>query len=351
MSHFLLDRFGDARVPEGYTVIDSEVGFLAHAVGEGHWLIRGARLCEWAEAFLRGRRISWQEAFSPSREIQAAVPGLSLEQAAELFTRLEARFDALPRPLTALTIIQALYPHYLWQASLSLEHAAQWLLWLDQSHLTDAERCVIRAIRQRWLSECPEELRALYHVDGPEAARHVLEQWLCITPRTHGYPDPFPAEVPLHWRDRAADAWRARLIETQGAFVAWLLEQPLLPVLRQVAGEVAYSYFVHNPEHLTEKYLNKLPKVVSGSQWEQLRRLVRPAEPSKLPSSAADVRQWFREEYLPFREWQRITGNREAYQRVLDAGRSFCAVVSRLLPAGRCLWRFPAPQLSERQQR
>src|SRR5690606_6284541 len=32
---------------------------------------------------------------------------------------------------------------------------------------------------------------------------------------------------------------------------------------------------------------------------------------------------WFREEYLPFREWQRITGNREAHQRMLDVARSF----------------------------
>ncbi len=92
MGHFLLDRSGDARVPEGYTVIDSEVAFLAHAVDDGRWLIRGGRLCEWAETFLAGRRISWQEALSPCHAIQAAVPGLSPEQAAELFARLEAQF-------------------------------------------------------------------------------------------------------------------------------------------------------------------------------------------------------------------------------------------------------------------
>lgn len=323
MSHFLLDRSGDARVPDGYTVIDSEVAFLAHAVSEGRWLIRGARLCEWAEAFLRGRKLSWQEVLSPSREIQAAVSGLSPEQAAELFTRLEARFDALPRPLTALTIAQALYPHYLWQALPSLEHAAQWLLWLDQCHLTDAERCVIQAIQQRWLSECPDELRVFYDLDGPEAARHVLEEWLGLLPEARAYPEPFPLEVPPHWRERAADTWRSRLIETKGAFVVSMLQRPLSPALRQVAGDVAYSYFVHNPEHLTEEYLNRLAKIVSASQWEHLRSLVRPAEPSAVPVSDTDVRHWFKEEYLPFREWQRTTGNKEAYQLVLDAGRSF----------------------------
>lgn len=323
MSHFLLDRYGDVRVPEGYTVIDSEVAFLAHAVDEGRWLIRGSWLCEWAETFLAGRRVDWQEALSPSREIQAAVPGLSFEQAAELFARLEAQFDALSRPLTASTVAQALYPHYLWQAQPSLDHAAQWLLWLDQCQLTDAERCVIQVIRQRWLFECPEELRAIYDIAESKAAQHMLEEWLGITSEMREYPEPFPAEVPQHWQESAANAWRARLIETRGDFVTALLERPLPPALRQVAGEVAHSYFVHNPEHLTEGYLNRLAKVVSGSRWEQLRGLLRPPEPAEVPSSAAEICTWFREEYLPFREWQRATGNREAHQRVLDAGRSF----------------------------
>jgi len=323
MSHFLLDRYGDARVPEGYTVIDSEVAFLTRAVDEGRWLIRGPRLCEWAEIFLAGRKTSWQEAFSSSREIQEAIPGLNPEQAAELFAKLEARFDALPRPLTAQTIAQALYPHYLWQAQPSLDHAAQWLLWLDQCYLTDAERCLIQVIQQRWLFACPEELRAIYDVAEPEAAQHMLEEWLGITAETHGFPEPFPVEVPQRWRERAADVWRSHLIETQGTFVISLLEQPMPPALRQVAGEVAHSYFVHNPEHLTEEYLNRLAKVVSGTQWGRLRQLLRPPEPSEVPSSAADVRKWFKEEYLPFREWQRTTGNREAHRRILDAGRSF----------------------------
>ncbi len=327
MCSFLLDRNGDARVPEGYTVIDSEVAFLAHAVDDGCWLIRGARLCDWAEVFLNGRKISWQETLSPIGELQAAIPGLNPEQAAELFARLGERFDTLPHPLTALTIAQALHPRdlYLWQAQPSLVHAAQWLLWLDQSPLTEAERRLVQAIQWRWFSECPDELRAIYDIDEPEAARHMLEEWLGLTPSTRGYPEPFPVEVevPQHWRERAKSTWRSRLIETRGAFTASLLEQPLPSVLRQVAGEVAHSYFVHNPEYLTEEYLGKLAKVVPRTQWEQLRRLLRPSEPSKVPAAAADVRQWFKEEYLPFREWQRTTGNREAYQCVLDAGRSF----------------------------
>ncbi len=323
MGHFLLDRSGDARVPEGYTVIDSEVAFLAHAVDDGRWLIRGARLCEWAETFLAGRKISWQEALSPNRAIQEAVPGLSPEQAAELFAKLEAQFDTLPRPLTAVTIAQALYPHYPWQAQLSLEHAARWLLWLDQCDLTEAERRVIQVIQQHWLSACPDELSALYDVDGPEAARRVLEDWLGIAPETGRWSEPFPVEVPQHWRERAADVWRSRLIETQGAFVIALLERPLPPVLRQVAGQETYFYFEHNPEHLIEDYLTLLASAVSVTQWEQLRGLLPPPEPSEAPSSAADVRAWFREEYLPFREWQRITGNEKAYQRVLEVGRSF----------------------------
>jgi hypothetical protein len=324
MGYFLLDRYGDARVPEGYVVIDDEVAFLTHATEEGYWLIRGSRLCEWAETFFTGREVGWQEALSPSREIQKAIPGLNSEQAEELFAKLEAQFDALPRPLTPEGIAQALYPHYIWQAQPSLDHAARWLLWLDQRHdLKDAERPLIQAIQQRWARECLEELRAIYEVAEPEVAQDRLEEWLGITAETCGYPEPFPAEVPQQWCERAAEAWRSHLIETQGTFVISLLERHLPTALRQVAGQVTHSYFVHNPAHLTEEYLNKLAKVVSVTQWEQLRRLLRPPEPSEVPSSPADVHKWFREEYLPFREWQRTTGDREAHRCILNAGRSF----------------------------
>lgn len=55
MSEVLLDRQGDLPAPSGYHVIDSEVEFLRHATDDTSLLIRGERLCAWAEAFYRLR--------------------------------------------------------------------------------------------------------------------------------------------------------------------------------------------------------------------------------------------------------------------------------------------------------
>ncbi|MCZ7554724.1 MAG: hypothetical protein M5U05_19475 [Anaerolineales bacterium] len=327
MESILLDRFGDACIPEGYTLIDSEVAFLSQVTAEGKWLVRGSRLCQWAEAFFAGRGIRVEEVFSPCAELQQAVPDLTDEQAVDLLTRLGAHFDDLQRPLTAQTIAAALYPGYLWRAQPSPSHAAEWLLWLDQlDGVGQTDQHLLRVIAEQWLYQSSEELKRVYEVMEPNQAREMLSCWLGIDVKMPFLElEEFPAEVqvPPRWRDRASRAWRLPLIQTHGAFTESLLERPLPPALREIVAQEAVDYFTNNPEHLTAAYLDKLVPVISANQWRQLRRLLPPPEPSPVPNTPQDVLEWFTQQYLPFREWQELTNDQQALHHVLVLAQCF----------------------------
>lgn len=327
MEDILLDRYGDARIPEGYTLIDSEVAFLSQATAEGKWLVRGSRLCQWAEAFFTGRGIRVREVLSPRAELQQAIPGLREEQATDLYSRLGARFDDLQHPLTAQIIAVALYPNSLWHAQTSPSHAAEWLLWLDQlEDFSQTDQHLLQVLAEQWLYQSAEELKRVYEIAEPNQARKMLNCWLGIdVERPFLGLGEFPAEVqiPPQWCDSASRAWCLKLIETHGTFIESLLERPLPPALREVMAQVAVDYFTHNPEHLTATYLDRLAPVISTKQWRQLRRLLRPPEPSPMPDTPQDVLAWFTQQYLPLREWQKLTDDQQAHQHVLGLGRHF----------------------------
>lgn len=304
-------------------MIESEVAFLSNATTEGQWLIRGARLCEWAEIFLAGRKVDWQEALSPTAELQAAIPGLNHDQAVALVSELGSHFSQLPRPLTVARLADELYPSRLWDAFPGRDHAAEWLLWLDSHRdLTPTEQQLLHVIAQQWQYQSPDEWKELYKIVAPEKAREVLEQWLGIAE-----PDPrlgeFPIEVPPEWVERVSTSWRTKLVQTRGTSIESLLNYPLPPELRETMGNVAHTYFVHNSVDLTEDRLDRLSPLISREQWQQLRRLVPPPEPAACPDSPGEVLTWFKDKYLPFREWEQYSSDQSAHGLALELAQQF----------------------------
>lgn len=323
MNTVLLDRTGEARTPNGYSVIETEVAFLRNATLGGRWLIKGQRLCEWAETFLAGRKVAWQEVLSPTAELQAAIPGLSQEHAAKLAARLTSRLDELPRPLLPATLANALYPSQLWNASPGRDHAAEWLLWLDNHNdCTTAEQQLLCVLAQQWRHQSPDEWKELYSVVTPEKAREILEQWLGGSSFSEAIGE-FPIDVPPEWINRIKELWRSRLIQTQGAFLESGVKLPLSPQLGEALGDAAYKYFRNNPAHITESRLTCLSPLIGRACWQQLRGLIAPPQPTACPDSPEAVLAWFRNEYLPYREWQERSGNQQAHDRVLELARQF----------------------------
>ncbi len=325
MENFLLDYHGDALIPGGYVLIEDEVGFLRIVDGEGKWFIRGQRLCEWARTFLRGRHLRFQDAPSPRREILTAIPDLSEDQADALYSRLESKYFSLRRPISAPGILQALHPDFRWAGTPSLEHAAEWLLWLDLQTPDQVEQPLLRAVSEGWQRDASRSLKPLYEATDSESAQSMLDIWLGIKAdqRIDGLEE-FPVKVPAPWSDRALSAWRHSMVDTHGDFFEQLMALPLSPELKQIAVGVAFDYFTVNPQQLTEGYLATLAPGVSGSQWEQLRGLLRPPEPSDVPEAPAEVLAWFRNEYLPLREWQQGDDrNIQVRHRIVDLARCF----------------------------
>ncbi len=335
MQSILLDRYGDAKVPDGYELIDSEVLFLRAATAEGKWFIRGQRLCEWAEVFFAGRDIRVKEVLSPCRALREAIPTLSEEQAAELSARLGARFYNL-EPVTAQTVAQELFPIPLCRTTPSREHAAEWLLWLDQQQMLDeADKCILRVMVNRWARQAPEELKRIYEAADAEGARRILNSWLGILPDESltGLGE-FPIDVPPSWLEKAAEAWRPHIIQTKGNFVAHLLRHSMPLALKRVVGREAAVYFGENPQYLTEEHLREL-ELASCLEWQQrrqLRELVQPPEPSDVPETPEEVLKWFTDEYLPYREWQWRTNNQQARRRIHDLARQFAEWYLRFYP-------------------
>ncbi len=324
MANILLDPYGDAVIPDGYTLIDSEVAFLESATSQGKWLIRGRRLCEWAEGFFAGRNIRVQEALSPTRELRRIIPGLSDEQSAEIWSKLGAHFYELDRPLTARSVAYALFPHRFWQIAPSPEHGAEWLLWLGQQPPDPVVESLLNVVVIGWQLEAQEELKTLYEATRPEQAREILDGWLGVNPNTPLKElGEFPVEVPSDWLGKAARSWRRNLIQTHGAFIESLLQHPMPKALRDVMAQEAVHYFTQNPQHLSDKYFDRLVSYTSRQQWGELRKLLRPPEPSDLPGTPEEVCVWFKEEYLPFREWQALVHDQPARQRVLELAHQF----------------------------
>jgi len=50
-----LDRDGNSPMPNGFTLVSSEVEFLKWAISDQPLHIRGDRLCTWAQAFYTGQ--------------------------------------------------------------------------------------------------------------------------------------------------------------------------------------------------------------------------------------------------------------------------------------------------------
>jgi hypothetical protein len=74
MVEILLDREGDAELPPNYTLVINEVEFLRLAKTDLPLLVRGGRLCDWAETFYMARGIPYRETYSPTRLFAQGYP-------------------------------------------------------------------------------------------------------------------------------------------------------------------------------------------------------------------------------------------------------------------------------------
>lgn len=326
MTFHLLDREGDAPILSEYTLITSEVDFLRLATENRSLHIRGERLCNWAEAFFRGRGILCKETVSIKRELGKTFPSLTNEDIDILLSQLGDDIHTLNRPLTAEKLLNLVHPSSLWSTSPSSSHLAEWLIWVYENHPSREIQELLKTYASTCSSQSDQEVTNIYtDCASSENAEKALENWFGIGSRDEfPVPNEFPlAEIPSAFIDKALEKWNNAIVESHGQFFVQLENQAIPFGLKKLAAKETYQYFLRNSGELTDRQIARLARYLSYKEVNELRRRLAPALPSSLPESPEDVVEWFLSEYLPYREWQENFSPTSAQDTVLQLAKQF----------------------------
>lgn len=325
--HILLDAHGDAIVPEGYRVIDSEVAFLQHALCPERLFIRGKRLCEWAERFYRGRGIPVRPVASPSRTLQHICPSLSEEQAQSLAQRLIEKGDVPQQGWSVLEVLSRLYPESGWYEPPSVTHAAWWLLWLQRTTTDEAVQVLLRQQSQTWAERSEPMLQPIYRAFDAIAARALMEEWLCLAPRKwlDANLPPFPASLPNGWSQRVRELATEWYVQDEHMPIDYLNKPTASHEAKQIVAEAGVTYYQHHPSRLSREKAEKIYPYLTGESRSQVERLLPPPEPIPLDKHqhVEAILRWATEQYLPYRRWATRYGDDAQREKSEQFARAF----------------------------
>ena len=322
MNRILLDPEGNALVPSGYILIETEVAFLEKATSTNSMMLRGRHLCAWAEAFFSGRNIPYSDACSPIRDLVGIFPGLTIEQAEYICNAIGNSLAKIEK-LSAPAILNACFPMPLWDSAPSKKHGPEWLLWLVDQEPNQAFLPVLRAMAEDWKQASPQ-MSEIYQVYDPSSARVLLGKWFgeIITPFLEKFGE-FPLPVQSKWIALLSESWRKEIAITDGAFFDEFLKSPTPWYFKQIVAWATLDFFEKYPDGLTNERHDQIARFVSGEDRARLNMLKQAAIPADVPNEPELVLTWFEREYLPFREWQSAVGAEKSYPRVLELGQQF----------------------------
>lgn len=320
----ILDRNHEAPIPDGYEIIESEVQFLLHANDKMPLIIRGQRLCDWAQNYYDGRNITYNEIVLPKFHLVDSFPGLTNEQAQYICELLGKRISTLEN-FSANEILFACFPIPLWESLPSLKHSAEWLLWLDETIPNNAFTPVLRTITTDWKNSCPEA-STLYDIVDPLTARETLQKWLGgkITSFIKQFGQ-FPITISEKWILDLQKTWNLEIIKTNGTFLLDIIKIPIEWRFKHFIAVRTLEFFEKHTdsEQFTNEIFDALTRFLSGNDLLRLSVIKPISEPEKIPDKPELVINWFTQEYLPFRERQVATKSEELPPRVLEYGKEF----------------------------
>ncbi|MBO9405552.1 MAG: PglZ domain family protein [Thermomicrobium sp.] len=325
MREVWLDEDGLWPPRPGTVLISDDVSFLEEINTEHPLLIRGRQRCAWARALAEARDWRVYEVQPPNVELQALCASLTEEQAEEIVERLGQRVWDLPRPLTLTAVAEALYGGYFWRHEPSEQHASAWLTWLVERAPTGVDAVLTRALAGLWQERSDGITKYCYRATTREEATSIIVETLGLQP------SPYTSEewekFPLNLQEcvtRTIREWvRKRLVESDGQAVDdWIAAGVHPQVWSHIRNEV-YSYFKENPKHLTLERLDVLRPYLSFHELGHLARFCPRPDPGLPPEGFEAVCQWFRDRYLPWREWTLSSGDEAALERAREIGRRF----------------------------
>jgi len=314
----VLDPSGENSSREGFTVVETELGFLRLDGKQEHIWIRGHSLCNWVRDLYRARglkeEIDYQLLPSPRTRLHPFL-GERVNEVNALTVQLAiAWLDKEPN-LKLNELLSHLTEDDFWVEPPSLVHAARWLMAKFDQTLNP----FVEVLKQIWKQDCIRgSLQYFYEIELAER-NQILEKWL--------FPDEFdklgvfPVQVEGAAVKLLKDGWGKMLRETQGAAIEQLSAKD--PNAEFIA-EAAYEYFSHQAKSLSSERLARISPFLPPSSRGHLEMKMPRVCPQPIASEATveAVLDWAVKQYLPYREWQvRVAENEE--ERVEKLGDSF----------------------------
>jgi len=324
MRRLYLDRKSDCEPPAGAVVVDSETGFLDAWDGKGDLVVRGTRLCRWAGKVWRGRGWPVSVLMSPVEELADCAVGAEEGQMAQFFEEHSRKLSGIARPLRLQTVLETVYPESMWRANPSLEHAARWLVWLDEKDPPATVQPLLRTQAMLWRATAKGVEAVLYDAYDAPRAREVLAEWLGYgdVPTATDLP-PFPLNVPSKYLNKAKRRWSARIVQSRGRYVQDLFQGRFPRCVREAAAKLTFDYYEAHQGDLTQEMIRLLADYLSPETADVLRSWLPPPTPSSFPSNPEDLGRWFKEEYLPYRRWCLYSEDADGLQKADALARDF----------------------------
>ena len=326
MRELLLDIHGDSAQPDSCVLVDTELDLVrALQSGSAPVLVRGKSLCRWACMLWAGRGWSARQLLSPVDELLFVCPGLTREQARHLLEIHGRAFALLPRPLTLQRVTEAVFPAEIWRQGPSVRHAARWLMWLDDNEPGEYARPLIMGWASQWRSIASEPEGRLYEAADAAQARELLAAWLGLSSGRMPELPIFPETVPAKYLDAAERRWLPEIIKTKGQYFGVIADLALPACMVETAAELACRYYIENPTDLSDECVRGLADYVLPSRLQSLRAILPPSVPAEVPQDADAIINWFRQQYLPYRQWAVQVNSEEGNTRTRGLCREFCS--------------------------
>lgn len=326
MAKFYLDKSGESQPPAGCKIVETEASLLTCVFAEGSLLVRGRDLCRWAETICHVRQWPVEELVSPVNELIDCCPALGHPDALTILKQHGRIIGDLPRPWRLDRVLEGLFPeaHNLWRGAPSLNHAAQWLLWLDETSVPAYLQPLLANMAVGWKTTAKIPEADIYTVSTANAAREFLSRWLAFsTVETTVELPAFPLDVPEHLIASASREWMPRIVQSHGGFFYELQKMRVPRCVQERVGDLTYRYYRENPKDVTREAIQALDEYLSRAQVQDLRKIVPPPTPSSIPANTSDIMEWFDREYLPYREWNLDASNQDAEQKVAALAGAF----------------------------
>ncbi len=301
----VLDPTGLYDIPQGYTVIKTEVEWIkSFFVLPGCYWVTGKgsnakQLCDWSQEWLR----VWNKTDAileikkdPCIEIKSIFGSVAIPDhwTDEQLLSLATQLSRYPRKTAIADYLTEQTQNDLWQKEASEENLAAWLgIQLSNEY---------QPLEKVWQHQHINSNLSFYYQTDDKA--RLLRQWLGIVePPLHEL-NVFPNPVPNWLSVEFERYWQEQLYKSECKVLDELIPSKQADMKR--VANVAYQVLSNRQQWIINNREKRLANYLNQEQKQHLYNCQPPLKPEPLPLSATPEQtlNWVTQKYLPFRRWE-----------------------------------------------